>query len=322
MRIGIDVSQLNYEGTGVANFTYNLVKNLLETDKKNEYRLFYASLHKFNLSVIFEFEKLGAKIYRYPIPHKLLHFLWGKNNLLPIDLLIGRVDVFLFSDYLRPATFYKTKGITVIHDLIWKLFPEKHSEEIIYFQELKIKKTIKNGDTIITDSECTRNNLLKFYPQINKNIVNVIYPGISESFKPINGNQKIQKVLNKYSNSQFSILNSKFLLYVGAIEPRKNLTLAIEVFSDLIKDNKFSDFNFVIAGKAGWEKESILQSIKRLKLENKVKFIGFVADEDLAYLYNSANLTVYLSSYEGFGLPPLESLACGTRLLKRLIRNF
>jgi len=315
MRIGIDVSQLNYEGTGVANFTYNLVKNLLETDKKNEYRLFYASLHKFNLSVIFEFEKLGAKIYRYPIPHKLLHFLWGKNNLLPIDLLIGRVDVFLFSDYLRPATFYKTKGITVIHDLIWKLFPEKHSEEIIYFQELKIKKTIKNGDTIITDSECTRNNLLKFYPQINKNIVNVIYPGISESFKPINGNQKIQKVLNKYSNSQFSILNSKFLLYVGAIEPRKNLTLAIEVFSDLIKDNKFSDFNFVIAGKAGWEKESILQSIKRLKLENKVKFIGFVADEDLAYLYNSANLTVYLSSYEGFGLPPLESLACGTPVI-------
>ena len=105
------------------------------------------------------------------------------------------------------------------------------------------------------------------------------------------------------------------MLYVGAIEPRKNLTTAIEVFSDLIKDNKFSDFNFVIAGKAGWEKESVLQSIKRLKLENKVKFTGFVADEDLPYLYNAASLTVYLSSYEGFGLPPLESLACGTKVI-------
>ena len=315
MKIGIDITQLNYEGTGVANFTYNLVKNLLETDKQNEYRLFYASLHKLNLPVISEFKKLGAKIYRYPIPHKALQFIWGKNNLLPIDLLMGRVDAILFSDYLRPPTFYKTRGITVIHDLIWKLFPEKHNEEIIRFQELKMKKTIENGDTVITDSECTKNDLLKLYPEINKDKTYVIYPGIGKQFKFIIKNEELRIRLKKYFNSEFSILNSKFLLYVGAIEPRKNLTTAIEVFSDLIKDNKFSDFNFVIAGKAGWEKESVLQSIKRLKLENKVKFTGFVADEDLPYLYNAASLTVYLSSYEGFGLPPLESLACGTKVI-------
>jgi len=303
MRIGIDISQLNYEGTGVANFTYNLVKNLLETDKDNEYRLFYASLHKFNLLAISEFKKLGAKIYRYPIPHKILHFLWGKNDFLPIDLLIGKVDVLLFSDYLRPPTFYETRGVTVVHDLIWKLFPEKHSEEIIYFQELKIKKTIKNGDAIIADSECTKNDLLKLYPEINKEKTYVIYPGISKNFKPIS------------DATNYSLQPTPFLLYVGAIEPRKNLTTAIEVFSELIKDSKFSNFNFVIAGKAGWNNEDVLQSITELKLENKVKFIGFVADEELPYLYNAASLTVYLSSYEGFGLPPLESLACGTKVI-------
>jgi len=311
MKIGIDISQLNYEGTGVANFTYNLVKNLLAADKKNEYRLFYASFHKFNLPALFEFEKLGAKIYRYPIPHKVLHFLWGKQSLLPIDLLTGRVEVFLFSDYLRPPTFYKTKGVTVIHDLIWKLFPEKHNDEIIRFQELKIKKTIENGDMIVTDSECTKNDLLKLYQQINKNKVHVIYPGISENFRPINDKEKTKEVLKKYEINY----PSNFLLYVGAIEPRKNLDKSIEVFAQLIKDKKYRNFDFLIAGRAGWRKENVYQKVRDLQLEDKVKFIGFVDDEDLPYLYSTASLTVYLSAYEGFGLPPLESLACGIKVI-------
>ena len=314
MKIGIDISQLNYEGTGVANFTYNLVKNLTENDKKNEYRLFYASLHKFNLPTLIELKKLGANIYRYPIPHKILHLLWGKNNLLPIDLLTGRVDVFLFSDYLRPPTSFKSKGITVIHDLIWKIFPEKQDKKTISSHEIKIKKTIENGDTVITDSECTKNDLLRLYPQINKNIVSVIYPGVSKNFQPIDDKDKIKSILKKYI-PKYSILNTKYLLYVGAIEPRKNLGLSIEIFNELIKDSKFADYKFIIAGRGGWKNKDFFQKIKELRLEDKVKFTGFVADEDLPYLYSAASLTVYLSSYEGFGLPPLESLACGTKVI-------
>ena len=138
MKIGIDISQLNYEGTGVGNFTYNLVRSLLLNDKNNEYRLFYASLHKLNSPILNDFEKLGAKVFCYPIPHKVLHFLWGMNDLMPIDLLIGKVDVMIFSDYLRPPTLYKTKGITIIHDLIWKLFPEKQDLKTIKYHEIKI----------------------------------------------------------------------------------------------------------------------------------------------------------------------------------------
>ncbi len=318
MKIGIDITQLNFEGTGVANYTYHLVKNLLKVNNKNEYRLFYSSLHKFNLPAIQEFKKLGAKIYRYPIPHKLLHFFWGKNNLLPIDFLTGKVDVFLFSDFLRPPVFYKTKGMTVVHDLIWNIFPEKHNTEIIRFQEYKIKKTIDNSDIIITDSECTKNDLLRLYQQINKNKVYIIYPGINESFRPINNKEKIKNVLKKYriiSSTNYELRTTPFLLYVGAIEPRKNLLLTIEVFNELIKDRKFSHYKFIVAGRAGWKNEDVFQSIKRLGLEDKVKFIGYVADEDLPYLYNAASLTVYLSTYEGFGLPPLESLACGTKVI-------
>ena len=334
MKIGIDISQLNYEGSGVGNYTYHLVKNLLQNDKKNEYRLFYASLHKYNLPILTEFKKLGASVFRYPIPHKLLHFLWGKNQLFPIDLLTGKVDVFLFSDYLRPPIFYKTKGITVVHDLIWKLFPEKHNKEIIYFHELKIKRTIENKDMVIVDSENTKKDLLKLYPQINKNKVNVIYPGIDENFRPINDKKKIEKVLKKYLTFNFSLLTFNFLLYVGAIEPRKNLELSIRIFHQLInkchpefisgsqkeipnqvRNDNYSNYYFIIAGRAGWKNEDVFQSIKRLKLGDKVKFIGFVEDEDLPYFYSAAKLTVYLSTYEGFGLPPLESLACGTKVI-------
>jgi len=118
-------------------------------------------------------------------------------------------------------------------------------------------------------------------------------------------------ILEKY----FIDLEDKFLLYVGAIEPRKNLVLAINIFNELVKDSRFSDFKFVITGRAGWKNENVFQSIKQLGLEKKVKFTGFVVDEDLPYLYNAADLTVYLSAYEGFGLPPLESLACGTKVI-------
>ncbi len=83
----------------------------------------------------------------------------------------------------------------------------------------------------------------------------------------------------------------------------------------MIKDDRFSNFKFIIAGRAGWKNEDVFQTIRRFGLEDKVKFIGFVEDEDLPYLYNAASLTVYLSTYEGFGLPPLESLACGTKVI-------
>jgi glycosyltransferase involved in cell wall biosynthesis len=105
------------------------------------------------------------------------------------------------------------------------------------------------------------------------------------------------------------------LLYVGAIEPRKNLDLAIGIFAELLKDKKYSDFKFIITGRAGWKNENIFQKVKDLHLEDRIIFTGFVEDEDLPYLYSGARLTVYLSAYEGFGLPPLESLACGTKVI-------
>jgi len=319
MKIGIDITMLVYAGSGVANYTFNLVKNLLKIDRKNEYRLFYSSFRRpKNFYYLDELEKLGGKIYNYRFPPTLLQLWWGKLNIIPIEWFTGQCDVFFFSDFLRPPLLPGTKGITTIHDLTWKLYPQYHTDLVIKAHERKLRKTIKYDDEIIVDSQNTKNDLLKLYPLISENKVNVIYPGVDEKFRPIKDKYKIKKVLGKYLGSEFLNLNSKFLLYVGAIEPRKNLVTAIEVFYELINNQQFNNLTikqFIIIGRAGWKNQEVFQKVRDLNLENKVNFVGFVEDEDLPYFYSAAKLTLYLSSYEGFGLPPLESLACDTPTL-------
>ncbi len=315
MIIGIDITMLVYTGSGVANYTYNLVKNLLEIDKKNKYRLFYSSLRRpKNFYYLDKLRSLGASVYEWPIPPSVLEFLWGKSHLVPIEMFTGKVDVFYTSDYLRPPLMMGTKGITTVHDLIWKLYPDLHERRIIEAHERKLQKIIKYRDTVVVDSSNTKNDLLRLYPQFDKRNIRVIYPGVRNDMAPIEDKQKIEKILSKYF-AGFSIANTKYLLYVGAIEPRKNLDIAIRAFHKLTTDHQSLVTNFLIAGKMGWKNESIYKLVHDLKLEDRVKFIGFVEDADLPYLYSGAKLLIYLSSYEGFGLPPLEALACGTKVL-------
>lgn len=303
---------LVYAGSGVANYTFNLVKNLLKVDRENEYRLFYSSLRRpANFYYLSELEKLGGKVYDFRFPPTIMQIFWGKLQIVPIEWFIGKVDVFFSSDFLRPPLLKGTKGITTIHDLTWKLFPNYHEQRIVDAHERKLEKTIKYEDEIIVDSKSTKADLLRHYPQIKTNKVHIIYPGVDDRFESKAKDEKMIVVLKKYGVGY----PSNFLLYVGAIEPRKNLDKSIELFSELINDDKFKNYQFLIAGRAGWKNEKVFQKVFDLNLEKKVRFLGFVYDEDLPYLYCAAKLTVYLSSYEGFGLPPLESLSCGTPVI-------
>lgn len=315
MKIGIDISMLVYQGSGVANYTYNLVKSLLKYDKKNEYRLFYSSLRRpKNFYYLDEFRQLGAKIYNYRFPPFLLKLWWNRWHVVPVEWLIGKVDVFFSSDFLHPPLFPKTKSITTIHDLTWKIYPQFHTEDIVKAHERKLEKTIKYQDIIIVDSQSTKRDLFKYYPQVNRKKVYVVYPAISDHFKKINDSKKITAVIKKYL-PDYNPQKQDFVLYVGAIEPRKNLERAIKVFSELIQDKKYSRHRFFIIGRAGWKNEKVFALVDKLKLKDKVVFLGFVEDKDLPHFYNRAKALIYLSKYEGFGLPPLEAAACGTPTL-------
>ncbi len=311
MIIGIDVSMLVYVGSGVATYTYELVKQLLLTNTKNEYRLFYSSWRKPERTKrqLKEFKQLGAKTFNYPLPPWALKLIWNKWQILPVEWLIGKVDWYFSSDFLRPPLLPGTKGITTIHDLTWKLYPEFHTGQIVVGHERKLKKTIEGNDLMLVDSFNTKADLVKLYPVLrDSNKILVVYPGVSGEFKPIYSPRKIATALSKYKLE----FPADYLLYVGAIEPRKNLEKTVRLFSELIKEAKYKNYRFLIVGRAGWKNESLYKQVKDLGLEKQVLFVGYVQEEDLAYFYNAAKVLIYLSEYEGFGLPPVEAARCGT----------
>lgn len=307
MKIGVDISMLVYHGSGVARYTYNFVKSLLMNDRRNEYKLFYSSLRKpKDFYLLTDLRKAGGKIYSYSFPPSLIRLWWNRYHLFPIEWFMGEIDIFHSSDYLRPPFSQKTKGITTIHDLTWKKFPQFHTQDVIEAHARKLEKTVRYKDLIMVDSFQTRDDLLFYYPEIEKKKILVNHPGIDDRFGVIDNERKIREVLAKYG----LIYPKRYLLYVGAIEPRKNLDTSIKIFSQLLREKAYSDFEFLIAGRAGWKNENIFQLVKDLRLQERVKFVGFVDDDDLPYFYNAAKVCMYLSLYEGFGLPPLEAARC------------
>ncbi len=305
MRIGFDVSMLVYVGSGVATYTYNLVKNLLLVDKKNEYHLFYSSFRRpKNFYYLDELKKLGAKVHPFR-PLRLMKLWWGKWHVFPIEVFTGKMDYFHTSDFLRPPLLKGTVGITTVHDLTWKKFPQWHTKEVREAHERKIRKTLKYKDIIVCPSKTTKRDLLELYPQAKENKIYVIPEGVDERFKPGKDKKLINRVLKKYK------IKTPYLIYVGAIEPRKNLKRLIKAFNLLIQKKNYQNYFLVIGGRAGWKNRDVFELVNRLRLQNKVIFTGFVDDNDLPVLYGAAECCCYVSLYEGFGLPPLEAQSCG-----------
>lgn len=300
MKIGIDISMLVYQGSGVATYTNDLVRGLLKSKQANEYHLFYSSLRRPSMitQLLREYQAGGAIVHDYRFPPRVLKWLWNTHELLPVEWLIGKMDYYLSSDFLRPPLLPGTIGLTTIHDLTWKIFPEYHTREIVEAHQQKLSRTLKYQDIILVDSQNTKKDLKKYYPKAN-NEVHLIPLGINlNQFRP----RKIKK-------------GKPYLLYLGAIEPRKNLESLIQAFAKLIKDKEFKDYQLVLAGRAGWKNSEVYHAVRSLGLENQVVFPGYIKESDLPDLYSGSALFLYLSKYEGFGLPPLEAMACGSRIL-------
>ncbi|MBI4999320.1 glycosyltransferase [Candidatus Gottesmanbacteria bacterium] len=188
MRIGIDISQIAYEGTGVANYARNLVENLLRIDKENEYILFFSSLRreikneKWTQSKIatpanggIKIKNDNVKLKKFKFPPIFLDFLWNRLHILPIENLIGDVDVFITSDWTEPPT-KKAKKATIIYDLIVYKHPEETDKRIVETQKRKLEWVKKESDLIICISEATKKDAMEILG-IEEKRLKVIYPG-------------------------------------------------------------------------------------------------------------------------------------------------
>lgn len=177
MTIGIDISQMAYENTGVANFTKNLVENLLKIDKKNQYVLFYSSLRRnFQLPVLKFQSSSKVFIKKFKLPPILLDLFWNRLHILPIEMFLGDLDIFISSDWTQPPT-RKAKKATIIYDLSMYKYPEESGELITHTHKRRLDWVKKECDIIFCISESTKQDAMEILGIAEKRL-RVIYPGI------------------------------------------------------------------------------------------------------------------------------------------------
>lgn len=307
MIICIDITSVPY-GTGVSNYTLNLVRNLVRLDKSNQYKLFFSSLRLRIPSEITELKKYrNVKIYHYRLPISLLEFLWNRLHIIPIELFVGKCDIFHTSDWTQPPTIW-AKTITTIHDLAPFLFPQWQHPLIIETHNRKLKLATQKCRKFICVSQNTKTDLIKLFPQINSDKISVIYEAAEDKYDKFNKLSKdLQKRKTDVIHRQYGL--NKFILAQGTREPRKNLTKLIEAFNFFKKNNPDNKVELAIAGKYGWGEDVI-------HLKNpSIKILGYIPEKDMVALHASALCLAYPSLYEGFGLPIIKSMKVGTPVI-------
>lgn len=313
MVIGIDISSVPY-GTGVSNYTLNLVRNLLKIDKINTYKLFFSSLRQPIPEEISKFSSHpNVKIYHYRFPPTFLEFLWNRLHILPIELFIGKCDIFHTWDWTQPPA-WEAKTITTIHDFVPLLFPETQHPKTISVFKKKLYWAGKECSRFICVSENTKKDLLRLFPKISSSKISLVYESAEEKYEQFRRlplfkkQEKIQTFKNQYG------LN-KFILAQGTREPRKNLDRLIKAFLVFKKKFPKSKIELAISGKYGWG-----QDITPPK-DNSIKILGYIPEKDIVLLHASALCLCYPSLYEGFGLPVVKSMKVGTPVITSKISS-
>jgi glycosyltransferase involved in cell wall biosynthesis len=304
IKIGIDVRCLTEpQYSGISEYTYNLIYHLLKIDQDNQYILFYNSAKKGRAVPIFKSDNVEYQKFNYP--NKLFNLALRFLKFKAIDKMIGGVDVFLTPSFLFSNLSSHCRHILVVHDLSFELYPEFFTfKKRLWHRLIGPKQLCQQADLIIAVSENTKNDVIKVYGTSSSKII-VSYMGINEIFfQPITLEAE-QKVKTKYN------LNHDYIYYIGNLEPRKNVETIIQAFEKM----KNKSIDLVIAGGQAWKYKNILKLWQNSPSKDRIKFLGYVNSHERPALYAAAKVFVYPSIYEGFGLPPLEAMACGTPVI-------
>jgi glycosyltransferase involved in cell wall biosynthesis len=307
MRIGIDYTAAVRQQAGIGRYTRNLIRTLARLDTENEYTLFVAGGWAGG-------DGLGLwppnyRIRAVPITDRWLHILWQRLRLpIPIQVVTGPLDLFHSPDFVLPPVGC-TPSILTVHDLSFLRVPQFFVPGFREYLEKAVSRAVGRAKRILADSESTRRDLIELL-SVDPEQVTVVYPGVEPRFQPVHDAETLERVCACYC------LPEHFILGLGTLQPRKNFEGLIEAFGRLLTGSgntpELPALQLVIAGGKGWMYENILTLVERLGLSERVHFPGFVADDDLPALYSLAQVFAFPSWYEGFGLPVLEAMACGT----------
>lgn len=306
MIIGIDASSIAY-GTGVSNYTQNLIDNLLKIDSENTYKIFFSSLRQPLPDFIKKIKKQkNVKVYHYRLPPLFFELFWNRLHIIPIEFFIGECQVFHTSDWTQPPV-YQSQTVTTVHDLTPFLFPQWHHPKVVKNHTLKLKLAAKECDHFICVSKNTQNDLLTIFPKINIKKTSIIYEAAEDKYDNFlkktlqQQKEEINIVKKKYGLNQY-------FLSQGTREPRKNLKRLIKAFIKFSHQNPSQNFELAITGKYGWGKDIDTKN-------SKIKILGYIPEEDMVALHAGSYCLIYPSLYEGFGLPLVKAMKVGIPII-------
>lgn len=308
-KVLIDALSLLSPKTGIGRYTYEVSKRLrvLSADK---YEIFFNyGFHKKELYGVLQkqtkSEQGVKKLLSFIKSSPLLKRAAREFYIFATKFYKREYQLYFQPNFIPNPNIKAKKIISTIHDFSFMLQPHWHTKELINHYNKNFFKHIKKADHIITGSNFTKQEIVN-YMQLPQDKISVIYHGVNHELYKTHPQTKLQKTKTKFD------LPHKFLLFVGSIEPRKNLLTLLKAYTLLTKEQK-EGLPLILVGFKGWQNREIMQEIQKNK--EHIRYLGYVTDAQLAHIYNLASIFIYPSLYEGFGLPPLEAMACGTPVI-------
>ncbi len=303
MRIAINChSILNRHYAGIGRYTHNLISSLSEIDHNNEYIL-YVQRGPFDWA---------KKIPTSPSPNFKIKVDWFKKG---PDVVADFCDIFHAPSPGPLPAHKRHKLIVTVHDLIHKALSLTHTDTTVSTTDTFMEEILQKADKIICASFSTCDDLLKFYNVEPQKAV-IIYQGVNRDIFRLLPPEELEKELFIGQKK----IEKPFILFVGTIEPRKNLANTIRAFAILKQKGDFEG-KLVVVGRKGWKTENIPALIHQCGLEQDIVFLGYVPDRELCYLYNTAEVFVFPSLYEGFGYPLVEAFCCGAAVVTSTVSS-
>lgn len=309
MKVALELQPCLGEKSGIGIYTYELAKCLQENkDIELIGNIFYMGKRE---GVRNQIDALKFNTSICPLmPYGVYKRLWKQLPISYHRFFTKRTELMHFFNVIIPPRI-EGKVINTIHDLTFCLYPETIDQKHLKFLHSNMKQSVERPDKIITISENSRHEIIK-HLHVDPNKIEIVYPGVDPLlYQHVLNIKEIEQVRERYK------LPQNYILYMGTLEPRKNIERIVEAFS-LFKQNSGpigKDFKLVLAGKKGWLYDTIFEKVKYFSLEQEIIFTDYVEEGHKVILYRLASLFIFPSLYEGFGIPVLEAMAGGVPVI-------